>query len=57
MFGWFKQSPEKKLQKKIESRYAEAVQLQRSGKIREYANAMAEIEALEEELASLHEQP
>ena len=53
MFGWFKQSPEKKLQKKIEARYKEAVQLQRNGKIREYAHAMAEIESLEDELQAL----
>lgn len=55
MFGWFKQSPAKKLQKQIDAKRAAAVQLQRNGKIREYATVMAEIEALEEELSALDE--
>ena len=53
MFGWFKQSPEKKLEKKIAARYAEATQMQRNGKLREYADIMAEISRLEDELEAL----
>lgn len=53
MFGWFKQSPEKKLQKQITARYTEATQLQRNGKLREYAALMTEITRLEDELQSI----
>ena len=53
MFGWFKQSPEKKIQKQITARYAEATQLQRNGKLREYAAVMTEISKLEDELQSI----
>ncbi|MEL6347928.1 MAG: DUF6435 family protein [Myxococcota bacterium] len=53
MFGWFKQNPAKKLQKQIDAKRAAAVQLQRDGKIREYATMMAEIEALEDQLAEM----
>ena len=50
MFGWLKSNPSKKLQKKIAQRHAQAVQFQRNGKLREYAEVMAEIETLEKEL-------
>ncbi|MFT4978261.1 MAG: hypothetical protein ACI8S6_004169 [Myxococcota bacterium] len=53
MFGWFKQSPEKKLQKQIDAKQEEALQLQRNGKLREYAVLTQEIEALEDELIAL----
>lgn len=54
MFGWFKKSPEQKLQNQIEVRYATALQLQRNGKLREYAAIMAEINELEEQLVALN---
>ena len=53
MFGWFKMSPEKKLQKQINAKRTEALTLQRSGKLRESAVLTCEIEALEDELISL----
>lgn len=53
MFSFFKKDPAKKLEKRIASRYDEAVALQRNGKLREYGVAMKEIEQLEEELAAL----
>jgi DNA-binding transcriptional regulator GbsR (MarR family) len=53
MFGWFKQSPEKKLQKQIDTKRTEALKLQRSGKLRESATLTSEIEALEDELIAL----
>ena len=55
MFGWFKKDPVQQLEKKIASKYEQAVQLQRNGKIAEYGEAMLEIEQLEQELASLRE--
>jgi len=57
MFGWFKQDPEKKLQKQIDAKRAEAVRLQRNGKIREYAEIVAEVESLEDELIAMTSAP
>ena len=53
MFAWFKQSPEKKLRRRIDSKYAEAKQMHRNGRMREHASLMAEITHLEDELAEL----
>ena len=36
MFGFFKSDPQKKIKKQIEKKYAQSVQLQRSGKLEEY---------------------
>ncbi len=55
MFGWLKRDPEKKLQKQIATRYEAATELQRNGKLREYADVMAEIEKLEDELMAMGE--
>lgn len=55
MFGFLKSDPVAKLQKTIQKKYAEATALQRNGKIAEYADAMKEIEGLEQELSQLHE--
>ena len=44
MFGLFTKDPTKKLQKKIQQKYTESVQLQRNGKLREYGELMKEIE-------------
>ena len=53
MFGFFGKDPSKKLQKKIEQKYSQSVQLQRNGKLREYGELMKEIENLEQELSRL----
>jgi hypothetical protein len=50
MFGLFKKDPQKKLKAQIQAKYAESVKLQRNGKLREYGELMAEIEALEAQL-------
>ncbi len=56
MFGLFKSDPVAKLQKTIKKKYEEAANLQRNGKIAEYADAMEEINGLEEELNQLSAQ-
>ena len=53
MFAWFKPSPEKKLRRRIDSKYAEAQQMHRNGRLREHASLMAEITHLEDELVEL----
>ena len=53
MFGLFSKDPTKKLQKKIQQKYTQSVQLQRNGKLREYGEIMKEIELLEQELNAL----
>ena len=45
----FKTDPVSKIRKTRDRKYKEAVQLQRDGKLREYAKVMKEIEALEDE--------
>jgi hypothetical protein len=55
MFGWFKKDPEKKLQKQIAARYLEATAFQRNGKLREYADVMADIARMEDELMAMGE--
>jgi cell fate (sporulation/competence/biofilm development) regulator YmcA (YheA/YmcA/DUF963 family) len=45
-----KPNPESKLRKAISKKYKEAVQLQRNGKLRDFANVMSEIEELEKQL-------
>ena len=50
MFGWLKSNPTKKLEKEIAAKRTRAVSVQRSGDLRAYADLMAEIEALEEQL-------
>ena len=45
----FKSDPGSKIRKVRDRKYKEAVQLQRDGKLREYAKIMKEIEKLEDE--------
>ena len=45
----FKTDPGSKIRKMRDRKYKEAVQLQRDGKLREYAKIMKEIEKLEDE--------
>lgn len=45
----FKTDPSSKIRKIRDRKYKEAVQLQRNGKLREYAKIMKEIKALEDE--------
>jgi hypothetical protein len=49
----FKPDPGSKIRKARDRKYKEAVQLQRDGKLREYAKIMKEIEALEDEYMEL----
>ena len=51
MFGLFKSNPQKKLQRQIKSKLEAAMELQRAGKLRESADLMKEVEALEQQLA------
>ena len=54
MFNFIKSllipDPEAKLRKAISKKYKEAMQLQRNGKLRDFANVMSEIEELEKQL-------
>ena len=43
----FSSNPGKKIQKQIGQKYKQAVEFQRNGKLREYAEVMKEIETLE----------
>ena len=45
----FRAEPGTKIRKLISQKQTQAVQLQRNGKLREYAKIMKEIEALEDE--------
>lgn len=45
----FKTDPASKIRKVRDRKYKEAVQLQRDGKLREYAKIMKEVEVLEDE--------
>ena len=49
----FKSDPGAKIRKERDRKYKQAVQLQRDGKLREYAKLMKEIEALEDEYIEL----
>lgn len=49
----FKNNHLRALEKQIRQRYADAVALLRSGKLREYASTMAEIQILERQLELL----
>ena len=56
MFGWFKPDPEKQLRKQLDAKREEAINFQRNGKIREFAQAIKEAEALEDKLIELRAQ-
>jgi len=49
----FTAEPGAKIRKLINQKHTQAVQLQRNGKLREYAKIMKEIEALEDEYEDL----
>jgi len=49
LMGLFKSEPGVEIRRERDRKYKEAVQLQRNGKLREYAVLMKEIEALEDE--------
>ena len=49
----FKSEPGAKIRKLMSQKHTQAVQLQRDGKLREYAKLMKEIEALEDEYIEL----
>jgi len=53
MFKWFKPSPQKKIENEIRQRLKKAMQYQRDGKLREYAEEIAEVEVLEEKLRQI----
>ena len=50
MFGWFKSDPKKQIKKEIQKKLSQATEYQRNGKLREYAELIAEVEELEKEL-------
>jgi hypothetical protein len=56
MFGWFKSDPIKKIRKEISTKEEEAMQLQRNGKLREFAELTKEIEGLQDQLDALRAQ-
>ena len=51
----FVSTPEEKIKKERDRKYKQAVELQRNGKLREYAEIMKEIEELEDEYIRLTE--
>lgn len=53
MFGWFKRDPKAGLQRKIDRKYDESVELQRNGRLREYGAVMKELQALEKQLEEM----
>ncbi len=53
MFSWFKSNPKKQIRKEIQSKLKQAMEFQRIGKLREYAELIAEIENLEEQLQAM----
>ncbi|MEM6672597.1 MAG: DUF6435 family protein [Planctomycetota bacterium] len=53
MFGFLKNDPAAKVRKKYEAKMAEAIELQRSGDIRGFAERSAEAAELEKELLAL----
>lgn len=56
MFGLFKSSPVKKLQKEHEALLTRAFQAQRNGDIRQYSMLTAEAEALREKIETMEKQ-
>ena len=53
LMNLFKPDPHAKIRKIISQKQTQAVQLQRNGKLREYAAVMKEIEDLENEYESI----
>ena len=50
MFGWFKRDPHKQIKKEIQKKLSQATNYQRNGKLREYAELIEEVEALEKKM-------
>lgn len=57
MFGWLKSDPKKKLERRYDKLLEEAMQLQRAGKIPEYAMKVDEAEAVRAEIDALKAAP
>jgi hypothetical protein len=55
LISLFKSDPGKKILKERDRLYAQAVELQRNGDLRSYAEVMSQIEQLEQELSRLME--
>ena len=53
MFSFFKKSPITKLEKEIARKMSLSIELQRNGKIKEFAEASREIEDLQDQLDAL----
>ena len=53
MFGLLKSNPHKQIRKEIQLKLKQAMKFQRSGKLREYADLVAEIENLEYQLQDM----
>ncbi len=53
MLSWFRRDPVKALEAQIAKKYEASVALQRNGRLREYGDAMKEIEELERKLDGL----
>lgn len=53
MFGLFRRDPRKRLEREIRSKAERAMQMQRSGKLQDYAVLTAEVAHLEDQLAEL----
>ena len=51
MFGLFKKDPVKQLQKEYKKKSEKAMQVQRSGDLRAYAELVAELEGIENKIA------
>ena len=54
MFSWLKGDPAKKLRKQLDESRQLAMRQQRNGDLRSYAETMAKVEALEDELVALN---
>ncbi len=55
LMSLFKSDPGKKILKERDRLYAQAVELQRNGDLRSYAEVMSQIEQLEQELSRILE--
>ena len=53
MFSWLKGDPSKRIRKKLDEARQTAMNQQRNGDLRSYAETMAKVEALEDELVAL----
>ncbi|MGK0440336.1 MAG: hypothetical protein ACJA0N_000122 [Pseudohongiellaceae bacterium] len=53
MFGWLKSDPVEKLNKQYQAKLTEAMESQRNGKIRRYAELTQEAESIRESMETL----